>query len=134
MEPEELRPTPTRQKLVYKALFKDRVLISLIGAGFVAAVGIVVRVMLSITQYDIDIPVRYTQFGGVDSYITGDWYTHYNFAIFAVVMTLINTLIALRIYRHRRWVSISLLSLQLFIFVFLFVVSGAIIDTLPVAA
>ena len=134
MEPEELRPTPRKQKLIYKALFKDRVLISLIGAGFIVATTIVIRVMLSITQYDIDIPVRYTQFGGVDSYITGDWFTHYNFAVFAVVMLLLNTLIALRIYRHRRWVSISILSLQLIIFVLLFVVSGAIIDTLPVAA
>jgi len=134
MDTEELQPTPTRQKLVYKDLFKDRLFISLIITGFVATAVIVTRVMLSVSQYDIDIPIRYTQFGGIDSYITGDWYSHYNFAIFAVIMTFINTLIALRIYRHRRHVSISILTLQLFIFVFLFVISGAIIDTLPVAA
>jgi len=134
MDVEELQPTPTRQKLIYKDLFKDRLLISLIITGILAAIFIAARVMLSISQHDIDIPVRYTQFGGIDSYLTGDWYEHYNFAIFAVAMTFINTLIALRIYRHRRHVSISILTLQLFIFVFLFVISGAIIDTSPVSA
>jgi len=128
------QPSPKPQKLIYKELFQDRALVSLIGAGTVLAVVAVIRVLLGIQHYDIDIPVRYTQFGGVDSYISGDWYTHYEFVAFAVLTLLANSYLALRIYRHRRWISISILSLQIVILIFLLVISGAIIDTLPVAA
>jgi hypothetical protein len=130
---EELQPTPVKQKIINKELFKDRLLITLIGGNVVLGLITIIRVLISVTRYDIDIPVRYTQFGGVDSYVAGDWFTHYNFAIFTVVILVVNTLIALRIYRHRRWVSIGVLSMQVFVLVFLVVVSGAIINTLPVA-
>ena len=124
---------PIRQPIVYKELFKDRPLVVLMIGGVVLMLVTVVRVLLSIKHYDIHIPVRYTQFGQVDSYISGDWYSHYGFAVFAVVILAVNTLIALRIYRHRRWVSLAVLSAQLVVFFFLIVVSGAIINTLPVA-
>ena len=123
---------PRSDKLIYKELFQDRAMVILFASGFVMATLISLRVLLSINEYDIDIPVRYTQFGSIDTYISGDWYTHYEFIVFAFVTLLINTFIALRIYRHRRWVSLSLLSAQIVISIFLFVISGAIINTLPV--
>ena len=131
---DESQIAPTKQKIVHKDLFKDRLLITMIAGGLAVAVTIVIRVLLSTNRYDIDIPIRYTQFSDTDAYITGDWFNHYYFAVFVVLALIINTLIALRIYRHRRWVSITILSAQLFIFAFVFVVAGAIINTLPVAA
>jgi hypothetical protein len=133
METDELQPTPVKQKMITKELFQDRLLITLIGGNFILGIFAIIRVLVSTTKYDIDIPVRYTQFGGVDSYVAGDWFTHYNFVVFTVVILLVNTLIALRIYRHRRWVSISILTMQSFVLIFLVVISWAIINTLPVA-
>lgn len=133
METEELNPAPIKQKLITKDLFQDRPLVMLAAAGFVLGVFVIIKVLLSTTQYDIDIPIKYTQFGGVDSYIAGDWFTHYNFAIFTVVILAVNLLMALRIYRHRRWVSLGILTMQLVVMTFLIIVSSAIISTLPVA-
>ncbi len=113
-------------RLFSREFIKDRFSLLLMAFGFIFALINILHVVLRVEQRDFDIPVRYTQYG-TSQIILGDWYTLYSLALFAVVATVVNFVLALRLHSSRRQLAIAILIGQILIMVFLFLVSGAIL-------
>lgn len=98
----------------------------LVSAGLALAIVNVFNVILQVEQKDFDIPVRYTEYGA-SPIVLGDWFTLYEFLAFAVVATIFNVVIALRLHKERRQLSIAMLIAQIIIMIFLLLVSRAVL-------
>jgi hypothetical protein len=128
-------PTSSRssRSLFAKEVFKDKPLAILLAAGVMLTVAIIIRVLVSVKQYDVDIPVRYTQFGSEPSFINGDWYTHYELMFFAILILALNGFLALRLYRSDRWLSLLISMTQVIILMLLLIIAAALLSTSAVA-
>jgi len=124
----------TSRRLMTKDIFKDKPFIILLSAGLLVVAVIAIRVLVAIKQYDVDIPVRYSQFGDEPSFINGNWYTHYELMAMAFAIWLANGFLALRLYRSERWLSLMILSSQIAILVLLLVITASLLGTSAVAA
>ncbi len=114
-------------RLVSREFIKDRYSLMLISIGLILAAVNILHVILRVEQKDFDIPVRYTQYGA-SPIVLGDWYTLYEFALFAIVATAINVVIALKLHKSsRRNLATSVLIGQIIIMIFLFLVSRAVL-------
>lgn len=115
------------EKYFRKEVLSDKPMLALLIANVSVAVISIVRVVLSVQQYDFKITVRYTQYGS-NSFQLGDWYALYDMALFAGFVTIITTAIALRLHSENRNLALVLLSLQMIVMLFLAFVSGALLD------
>ncbi len=115
-------------KLFPKEYFKDRLLMLLSGATLVTAVFIVIRILVTVRNYDFKITTGYTQYGA-DTFIRGEWYELYEPAIFAVITTVIVLMLSLRVYKLNRNLSYGIVSLQLVLLGFLMLVTNAILGS-----
>jgi hypothetical protein len=113
-------------RLISREFIKDRFALLLMAFGLLLALVNILNVFLRVEQRDFDIPVRYTQYGS-SPIVLGDWYNLYALAFFAIVATTVNFVLALRLHKNRRQLTIALLIGQLLIMIFLFLVSGAIL-------
>jgi len=113
-------------RLISREFIKDRFALLLTAFGFVLAIVNVLHVVLRVEPRDFDIPVRYTQYGS-SPIALDDWYNLYALALFAIVATVANTVIALQLHKNNRQLSIAVLIAQILIMTFLFLVSRAIL-------
>jgi hypothetical protein len=111
---------------VSKDFIKDRFSLLLMALGVGLAVINVINVVLRVEPRDFDIPVRYTQYGS-SPIVLGDWYNLYSLALFAVVATVSNVVIALKLHKNRRQLTVAVLVGQILVMVFLLLVSGALL-------
>lgn len=100
----------------------------LLVANGLAMLASILRVLLTVRQYDFKITVRFTQYG-IDSFQRGDWYNLYELALFAGVAGLLAIALALRLHENNRNLAIAVLWMQLIVFFFLFFVTGALLNT-----
>jgi hypothetical protein len=113
-------------KLISREFIKDRYSLLLMAIGFALALLNILNVIFRVEPRDFDIPIRYTQYGA-SPIVLGDWYNLYSLALFAVVATATNFIIALKLHPNRRQLSIAMLISQIIIMIFLFLVAGAIL-------
>lgn len=114
-------------RLFSKDYINDRPLLLLAGIVLVSTLGIILRVILAVEQYDYKVAVSYTQYGA-DSFALGDWYSLYNFAIFGFLTTVTSLAISGRLHRQDRPLSYVVLGLQFVVLVFLAFVSNALLN------
>lgn len=120
-------------KIINRDFFKDKPLVALASVLAVSAIATIVRVIVSVRQYDYKITVRYTQYGA-DSYQLGNWYTLYELVAFAVLSTVTAILIASRLYATQRHFAVTVLLLQQVVLIFLFMVANALLGTSSVSS
>jgi len=113
-------------RLISREFIKDRFALLLMAFGLLLAVINTLNVFFRVESRDFDIPVRYTQYGN-SPIVLGDWYNLYALALFAVVATTVNFVIALELHKNRRQLTIAMLIGQILVMVFLFLVSSAIL-------
>jgi hypothetical protein len=114
-------------KLFSKDYVNDRPLLVLASVLVVSTLGLILRVILSVEQYDFKVAVSYTQYGA-DSFVLGDWYSLYGFAVFAFISTIAAVAISGRLHRQDRGLSYVVLSLQLIVLVFLALITNALLN------
>lgn len=112
------------------ALAKDRTAIMLMTALLVACIVLVVMTALRLHYNDVQVPVRYTGYGQTFIY-RDQWYVQTSYALFAVLVTFVNGLLAVKLYQVRRLLSIGLLGMTLFVVVVAIIVANSIFNLAP---
>ena len=104
---------------------KDRK--ALIGGIFniISALIIIILTFLRVEARDYTVPVRYNQYSRSDIEL-GPWYNLYEFALFALVVTLMNLVFSIRLHADRKNLAYALLLLNAIILVFLLMVMLAV--------
>lgn len=64
---------------------------------------------------------------GLDGYVTGRPSESYSFALFAIIVTVVSTLLSIRLFTPRRFLAVAALSLNIVLLVFTLMVGSALI-------
>ena len=120
-------------KFFSKEFFSERPLLLLSGLALVSMAVTVLRVLITVRQYDFKIATSYTEYGPSPVQL-GEWYTLYEFAAFALITTVAAILISARLLKIDRSLAYVALILHHVILVFLFIVSGALLNASGIAA
>ncbi len=118
------------KSLFQKEFFHDRLALGLAVAGLLLGILNFLLIILRVQSRDYDIPIRYTQYGGSPIEL-GDWYQLYGFASFCLIALGLNLVLAMRLHPLRRYLAITILTLNLFIMVMLFLVGNSLIGIAP---
>ena len=119
-------------KFFSKEFFSERALVLLAGLAILSMSVTVFRVLTTVRSVDSKIATGYTQYGA-DTLLRGEWYTLYEFAVFAVLSTLGAILISARLLKIDKPLSYITLVLQHIVLIFLFIVSGALLNVFGIA-
>lgn len=119
--------------LFSKDYFDDRPLFVLSGLAVFSMLVTVFRVLTTVQQYDYRIAVGYTQYGA-DSFKLGEWYTLYEFAVFAVISTIAAIFISAKVFKIGRQLAYGTIVLQHVVLLFLFLVSNALLSASSIAS
>jgi len=111
-------------------LGKDRTAVLLLIGLLAISVVLIVTVLIRLQPSDIQVPVRYTGFGQTFIY-RDQWYTQYSYVGLALVVVLVNGLLALRLYKIRRLLGLGLIGMSIFILVLASVVINAMFSLAP---
>lgn len=113
-----------------KRYFHDRSILALIGANAALFLLAVFGVLLSVSADENPtsiIAYRDTTKIGQISGPTGDLY---QFALFAIVVTTISTLLSLKLYVHRRHLSVAILGMNALLLIMNIIIFSALTRTL----
>lgn len=112
------------------AIAKDRTAILLLIAVCILTIVIVITTIVRLHPSDVQIPARYTAYGV--TYIYRDhWYMHAAYAVFAVVVTTVNSIIVVNLYQLRRLLSLGIMAMTLFTLLVCLAVSNAVFNLTP---
>jgi len=120
-------------KLFSREFFSERPLMIANGLALLSMTITVLRVLTTVRQHNSKVGVSYTEYGA-DTLRLGEWYTLYEFAIFALISTLAAVFISARMCKVDKPLSYTVIILQHVVLVFLFIVSGALLSASNVAA
>lgn len=119
-------------KLVSREFVRDRTSLIIASSGLVLAVFNVIYILLQVKQLDFEIPVRFSQLGASPIEL-GDWFTLYDFAVFAIVASTINLILGLNLHKKNRPIAKSVLSVNVILMILLFIVIRAVLGLSPVS-
>lgn len=114
-------------KVALKQIFSDRGFLVAWVVTLLVFMAIAVLCIVEIRPSDLQVPIRYTAFGITNIY-RAQWYAELSFAGFAVLVTALHTLIAIRLYglkdreiaRSFMWLTAVILAVAFFIFLAIF--------------
>lgn len=120
-------------KAVFKEAIRDRGFIAPFIATGVVLVAILILGAINIRPSELQVPIRNTVFGIRHTY-QEQWYNELSFIGFALLITVLHTLISIRLYtlKDRRyaiafqWLSAFLLLLGFFVFISIFKVISVV--------
>ena len=112
------------------AIGKDRAAISLLFVMAVLMIAIIAMTLLRIHVSDIQLPVRFTGYGESNIY-RDQWYTHFSYLGFALVVGAINGFLFVKTYQINRTLSLGLLGLSIFTLVLALIILNAIFTLTP---
>lgn len=118
------------KKADWLAISKDRVAVFLLIGLAASCVVLIVTVLFRLQPSDIQIPVRYTGFGQTFIY-RDQWYMQYTFIGLALIVTLLNGFLAIRLYKLRRLLGLGFIGISIFVEVLAIIVINAIFNLAP---
>lgn len=97
--------------------------------AFIGALLVIFNVLLVILQVDTTQTVAITRYNTIDSevFTRANVRSLYIFAVAPVVFYTVQTILAVRVFEHKRRLAVLLLSLNIVILIFSVIVSSAII-------
>ena len=113
------------------AIGKDRTAIFLLFLLFVLIIVIAVTTLLRIHGSDIQLPVRFTGYGQNNIY-RDQWYTHFSYLGFGLVVGALNGFLAVKTYQLNRTLSLGFLGLSIFIMLLAVIIMNAMFNLTPV--
>lgn len=113
-----------------KRFFHDQLILLLMLIMALLTIFNVLSVFLRIDTQQSIATVRYQmeEQGAIPTFFDGSPTALYNFAAAAIVFTILNTIIALRIYDKKRAYAVVVFGLTIIVLLFNIVVSGAILN------
>lgn len=119
---------PIITKKEFRHFFRDRAAVWLLICCAVLAGITVINVVLKVRGSDLQVPTRYTQYAlTLDR---GNWTILYELALFALMVFLLNGLIAIKVRPLRRMYALAILGLTLFVLLIGILVSNALVSLL----
>src|SRR5688500_3333902 len=94
------------------AISKDRTAILLVAVLAIAVLGLVAGTLFRLHPSDVQIPFRYTDYGFTNIY-RDQWYSLYSFVGFGVIITTINTFLAVKLFTSRRMIGLGLIGISI---------------------
>jgi len=111
--------------LTGQRFFQDGLSLSILIPTLILNSLTLILLVLKVHPTSFAIPVRYSSLIGFDK--LGPWYEIYRIGIFGLIVTIINTILAYKSFRHSRITSLFLLSGAFIIAVFCLIISTAFI-------
>ncbi len=113
------------------AIGKDRAAIFMLLVLTVLVIVMAVTTALRIHASDIQLPVRFTGYGENNIY-RDQWYAHFSYVGFGLVVGLLNGFLAVKIYQLSRTLSLGFLGLSIFAMFLAVVIMNAIFNLTPI--
>lgn len=102
-------------------------LLGFIGLGVFT---VIASALFRIHANDVQVPMRYSGYGAANIY-RDQWYVLYIFPVFALLVGLLNSVLATKVYQISRQVSLGLMGVTVFLLVTCVVVANAIFNLAP---
>ncbi len=115
------------KKFFSQPFFKDSQVIVLLVVGFLLLLIHTADFTLNVQSQEIKVPIRYSGYNESLS-DKGHWLSLFVLVVFGIAMFVINSVIAIKVYRLRRSLAVALLLLNIVIMVFLILVSRALLN------
>lgn len=113
------------------AITKDRMAIALLLGVAIITIFIIITTILRVHSSDIQVPVRYSVYD-TSNIIRDQWWNHYSYVGFALVVMAGNIFLAVKLYQTSRLLSLGLLGLSIFLLVVASFIANAIFNLAPV--
>jgi hypothetical protein len=111
-----------------KTFFRDRTMVFLTMGAVLVCVVYGIYTALALEPSDLQVATRYTAFGDTHFYRT-KWYYLLFFILFGIIVTMIHTAIAIKLYgRQQRQLAIALLSLTFLILVIGWILTRSVLE------
>jgi len=107
------------------ALSRDRLAITLLGVLALSVIALLLTTLFNVRSSDVQVPIRYTGYGFTNLY-RDKWYTLWSFALFAVLVFVVNGFVAVKLHSQRRGVALGILSISILITILALIVADAI--------
>lgn len=112
------------------AIIKDRPAVLLLSLLIVGVVVVVLTTLIRVHPSDVQVPLRYSGYGLTNIY-RDHWYILSIFPIFAILVTILNSMLAIKIHQLNRTIGLGILAMSVFIMVNLIVVANTIFNLAP---
>ncbi len=118
------------KKAEWLLVAKDRIAILLLLAVAIEVSIIIITTLVRLHSSDVQIPVRYTGYGTANIY-RGQWFTMWQFALFAVLITAINSFLAIKIYQMSKMAGRGIMGFTIFLLLAGIFVVNAVFNLAP---
>lgn len=118
------------KKADWLAISHDRTVVIMLLLLALATIAVVISSLLRIHVSDVQIPSRYSAYGTANIY-RNHWYLLYMFPIFAVMVSVLNSYLSIKIHPINRMISVGILGLSLAIAVICLAVANAVFNLAP---
>lgn len=109
----------------FQMLLGDRALIISLITMILLSLGLAIYGLLNVQVSSIQLPVRYSDYGMTNTY-REHWYYLLSFPLFALMIAVIHTLIAVKLYLKNRRLALGFVLLTLAILIFGIRVAAAV--------
>lgn len=106
-------------------LSRDRLTMILLGVLTLSVLALLLTTLFNVRSSDVQVPIRYTGYGFTNLY-RDKWYTLWSFAIFAVLVLVVNGFVAVKLHSQRRGVALGILAISILIAFLALIVADAI--------
>lgn len=118
------------KKADWLAISRDRSVIVLLLFIGLTLIAVVISALFRIHANDVQIPGRYSVYGSANIY-RNQWYLLYAFPLFSLLIGVLNSYLAIKIYSLNRMVGVGILGATLIIIMTCFVVANSIFNLAP---
>lgn len=115
---------------VPKNYFRDRNVLALVGANFALCILAILDVVLNVDSDKSDTSIIAYRDTTKIGQIQGPTGELYQFALFALIVTVATTLLSIKLYTHRRHLSVGILGLCVLLLVMTIIIFNALTRTL----
>lgn len=118
------------KKADWLSISHDRTMVVVLIFVVLTTIVVVITSLLRIHVSDVQIPSRYSAYGTTNIY-RSHWYLLYMFPLFAIMTTLINGYLSVKIHSINRMIAVGVLGIGLIITVICLAVSSAVYNLAP---
>jgi hypothetical protein len=104
---------------------RDRLAVSLFAAFLLSMVALLAMALLNTHVSDVQLPVRYSGYGLTNIY-RDRWYSLLSFGLFAIILTVTNGYLIIKLHSIRRKLSVGLATISLTIGLLSLIVAAAV--------
>lgn len=118
------------KKADWLAISGDRSVMVLLVLTAVTLIIVVITSILRVHASDVQIPERYSVYGTANIY-RNQWYLLYAFPLFAVLISVVNSYLSVKLHSINRMVGVGLLGITLIIMIICLVIANSIFNLAP---